>query len=118
MGVVSVNAKAMKAMKYMGVVSVNAKAMKAMKYMGVVSVNAKAMKAMKAMKVVSVNAKAMKAMKAMNELARSDWCMGLAPGCGRVHIVVERRPEDAAESLSLRTDSCVLNQQCMPIQKK
>merc|ERR1711924_255058 len=32
-----------------------------------------------------------------------------------VSIVVERRPEDATESLSLRTDSCMLNQQCMPI---
>merc|ERR1712138_382236 len=46
---------------------------------------------------------------------RGVWCMGLAPACGRVHIVVERRPEDAAESLSLRTDSCMLNQECMPI---
>merc|ERR1712118_589144 len=96
-------------------VSVSAKAMKAMKAMKVVSVNAKAMGAMKAMKVVSVNAKAMKAMKARSELARSDWCMGLAPACGRVHIVVERRSEDAAESFPSRTDSCMLNQQCMPI---
>ena len=35
--------------------------------------------------------------------------MGLAPACGRFHIVVERKPEDAAESLSLRTNS-----RCMP----
>ena len=41
--------------------------------------------------------------------------MGLAPACGRVHIVVERRSEDAAESFPSRTDSCMLNQQCMPI---
>ena len=45
----------------------------------------------------------------VSELAKSDWCMGLAPGCGRVRSVVERKPEDAADSLSLRTNS-----RCMP----
>ena len=45
----------------------------------------------------------------VSELARSDWCMGSAPACGRFRIVVERKPEDAAESLSLKTNS-----RCMP----
>ena len=44
----------------------------------------------------------------VSELAKSDWCMGLAPGCGRVRSVVERKPEDAVDSLSLRANSrCV-----------